>query len=288
MSQLIKEHVVWAYRLLLDREPENNDIVDAYNKVFQDTRELIWDFLLSEEFRSRNPELEIPIMTLDKILIPPSRLIHLVAGNPSIFWFLKGGIQAQQAILNLLEKNGFNFNRFSTVLDFGCGCGRVMRHWYSYMPDFYGTDYNSELISWSQQNLTFCKFSVNQLEPPLDYEDNKFDFIYALSVFTHLPVILQIPWLEEMKRILRPCGVIFISVHGDHYKYLLSQKEKEMFEQGELIVHQEEIAGSNTCNAFHPNQYLMNNFSKVMKIIDLIPEGALGNPFQDAILLQKL
>jgi len=129
---------------------------------------------------------------------------------------------------------------------------------------------------------------VNQLEPPLGYSDNKFDFIYALSVFTHLPRHLQIPWLKEIRRILRPGGVVFISVHGEHYKYLLDQKEKRLFDLGELIVHQEEIAGSNSCNAFHPNQYLINSFSKILEIIDFVPKGALGNPYQDAILLKKL
>lgn len=232
--------------------------------------------------------MKISITTPDGIALPSGKLIHLVAGNPSIFWFLKGGAQAKQAILNLLEKNGFDFNQFASVLDFGCGCGRVIRNWHNHTPDLYGTDYNSELINWCQDNLAFCQFSINQLEPPLNYPNNTFDFIYALSVFTHLPKSLQLPWLEEVKRVLRPNGVAFITVHGEHYKYLLSQKEKILFDQGEFIVHQEEIAGSNTCNAFHPKQYLMNNFSKIMKIIDIVPEGALGNPYQDAVLLQKI
>jgi len=288
LSELTKEYVTWAYRLLLDREPENQSIIQTYKTVFQDTRELIWNFIFSEEFQKNNPELKISITTPNGVPIPPSRLIDLVAGNLSIFWFLEGGLKAKQAILNLLEKNGINFNEFTNVLDFGCGCGRVMRNWYNYTTSFYGTDYNSELINWCQNNLSFCEFSVNQLEPPLSYPDNKFDFIYALSVFTHLPKNLQIPWLEEIRRILRPNGVAFISVHGEHYRYLLTKKEKNLFDQGELILHQEEIAGSNNCNAFHPNQYLVNNFSKILEIIDLIPEGALGNPYQDAVLLQKI
>jgi SAM-dependent methyltransferase len=288
MRKLTKEYVVWAYRLLLGREPENTAIVDTYSTVFRDPRELVWEFILSEEFQAKNKELKISLMTPDFIPIPPSRLIDLVAGNLSIFWFLEGGILAKQAIFNLLDKNGFDFNQFSNVLDFGCGCGRVIRNWHSFSPNFYGTDYNMELIEWCKNNLNFCKFSINNLEPPINYPDDKFDFIYALSVFTHLPKILQIPWLEEMKRILKPNGVIFISVHGDHYKNLLTRQEKQLFEQGELIIHREEIAGSNTCNAFHPRQYIMNNFSKVMKVIDIVPEGALGNPYQDAILLQKI
>lgn len=287
MNKLTKEYVTWAYRLLLDREPENLSIIQTYETVFQDTRELVWNFLFSEEFQNNNPELKISITTPDGIPIPPGQLIDLVAGNLSIFWFLKGGLKAKQAILNLLEKNGFNFNEFTNVLDFGCGCGRVMRNWYNYKPSFYGTDYSLELINWCQNNLPFCEFSENKLEPPLNYSDNKFDFIYALSVFTHLPRDLQISWLKEIRRILRPGGIAFISVHGEHYKDLLNQEEKCLFDQGELVVHHEEIAGSNRCNAFHPNKYLMNNFSKLLEIIDLVPEGALGNPYQDAVLLQK-
>lgn len=51
------EHVRWAYRLLLDREPENDRVVEEKVRAWPTTRELRIDFLTSPEFRSKNPDL---------------------------------------------------------------------------------------------------------------------------------------------------------------------------------------------------------------------------------------
>jgi 2-polyprenyl-3-methyl-5-hydroxy-6-metoxy-1,4-benzoquinol methylase len=172
-------------------------------------------------------------------------------------------------------------------LDFGCGCGRVLRQWCASSANLYGTDYNPLLIEWCQAHLSFAECAVNLLEPPTRYRDNQFDFIYALSVFTHLPAQMQIPWLQEMKRILKPGGLIFLSVHGDHYRYMLTPEEERRFNQGEIVAHQVESAGTNYCNVFHPRKYLIENFGRVLDVLAVVPCGALGNPHQDAVLLQK-
>ena len=73
------------------------------------------------------------------------------------------------------------------ILDFGCGVGRVTRHFRSTcQAQLFGTDINESLINWCQQNLKFGQFQVNPLTGKLAYEDQQFDMIYALSVFTHL------------------------------------------------------------------------------------------------------
>ena len=77
--------------------------------------------------------------------------------------------------------------QFRAVLDFGCGCGRIIRHWKDLKgPVIYGSDYNPQLVEFCRRALPFARFSVNRLRSPLDYEDSTFDFIYAISVFTHL------------------------------------------------------------------------------------------------------
>lgn len=288
MYELTAEQVTWMYRLLLGREPESPEIIKIWRNSYKNTKGLCWALILSEEFQDRNSELQISVSGANGLPLPSSRLIHLVAGNPGLHWFLEGGALGKQAIFRILEKNGFNFDDFSDVLDFGCACGRVIRHLHGHKPKMFGTDYNQELIEWSQNNLGFAEFSTNMLAPPTAYADQQFDFIYALSVFTHFPADLQIPWLEEMKRILRPNGLLFLSFHGERYTRQLTEGEKKSYRQGELVVQSEELAGSNTCNAFHPAEYLQSKFGSIMKIVDIVKEGALGNPYQDVLLLQKV
>lgn len=51
---LTREHVVWAYRLLLDRDPENEDVIGPKLAGSRDTRELRNHLMTSGEFREKN------------------------------------------------------------------------------------------------------------------------------------------------------------------------------------------------------------------------------------------
>jgi len=51
---LTREHVVWAYRLLLDRDPENEDVIGPKLAGSRDTRELRHHLMTSAEFQEKN------------------------------------------------------------------------------------------------------------------------------------------------------------------------------------------------------------------------------------------
>jgi FkbM family methyltransferase len=53
---LTREHVVWAYRLLLDREPENEDVIGPKLAGSRNTAELRHHLVTSAEFRDKNPD----------------------------------------------------------------------------------------------------------------------------------------------------------------------------------------------------------------------------------------
>jgi len=53
---LTREHVVWAYRLLLDRDPENEDVIGPKLAGSRDTSELRRHLMTSAEFRDKNPD----------------------------------------------------------------------------------------------------------------------------------------------------------------------------------------------------------------------------------------
>lgn len=51
-------------------------------------------------------------------------------------------------------------------------------------------------------------------KPPSNYRDAEFDAVYSYSVFSHLPEDLQKPWLQELHRILKPSGILVLTVQG--------------------------------------------------------------------------
>ena len=55
-SGLTREHVIWAYRLLLDRDPENEDVIGPKLAGARTTAELRHHLMTSAEFRDKNPD----------------------------------------------------------------------------------------------------------------------------------------------------------------------------------------------------------------------------------------
>lgn len=223
----------------------------------------------------------------DGMPIPPSRLIYLVAGTYDIAWFLTLGGQGARAIRDTLLRNGLDINSFDAILDLGCGCGRVIRHFSALKgTKVYGCDYNGKLVDWCAKNLTFATFATNQLEPPLRYPTNSMDLVYALSVFTHWGQDLQFAWMDEMRRIIKPGGHLLMTTHGASYLSGLDEEERACFHAGQLVVRRQHLAGKNICTAFCSDRYVRQNLSRGCEIVDYVPEGAKGNPTQDLYLLR--
>src|ERR1044072_3755868 len=56
---LTREHVIWGYRLFLDREPESDFVIDEKVTENRGTRQLRANFMLSREFGDNNPDLTL-------------------------------------------------------------------------------------------------------------------------------------------------------------------------------------------------------------------------------------
>jgi hypothetical protein len=112
--------------------------------------------------------------------------------------------------------------------------------------------------------------------------------VYALSVFTHLPPRLQSHWMSELCRVLKPGGVLVLSLHGDATVRHLNRAERADYRAGQLVVRGSDLAGTNHCAAFHPPTFVRNGFAHGFEVLELAPEGATGNPPQDAWVLRKV
>ena len=217
------------------------------------------------------------------IPLPPRRLMVRVAGTADADWFVRSGRAAYDAIAAHVPLDGLE-----SVLDFGCGCGRVTRYWDGFAGSVAGSDLDGPAVEWCRGNLAFARFERNALEPPLVFESGSFDLVYALSVFTHLTAELQLAWRDELRRVLRPGGVLLLTTHGRSYLPRLDAEERARFERGELVVRWSDVPGTNLCSAYHPEAYLRGEFADGFELLDLEAEGATGNPTQDLVLLRKL
>jgi SAM-dependent methyltransferase len=149
-------------------------------------------------------------------VLPPASLRFRVHGSVDIASFCAVGQQCCEDLLSLLGSLGKSLGDFRAILDFGCGCGRTMRFVQQHArPDaLYGADQDAEMIRWCQRHLAPATFVAGSPEPPLPFREGMFDFVYAISVFSHLDAALGLRWLEELYRVCAPGAIAILTVHG--------------------------------------------------------------------------
>lgn len=98
-----------------------------------------------------------------------------------------------------------------TVLDVGCGNGRVYQLCENLQVEYTGIDQSEELISIAQKKYSSVRFDVGEMTK-LPYEDASFSVIICVATFNHLPdVDSRLKALREMKRVLKSGGVILMT-----------------------------------------------------------------------------
>jgi SAM-dependent methyltransferase len=224
--------------------------------------------------------------------LPPPLLRYKVLNNPRASEFLKSGRCNSEAIERILKQASLDINSFKNVLDFGCGCGRTLRWFSNRKPNFYGTDVDSQAIEWCRSNLKFASFDTNSQIPPLRYDDCTFDFIYVLSVFTHINEDLQFKWIKELHRILTKGGIMLATFHGaGSFNGLLPEEKCELERKGfvyRITNDKKGLLPKWFQTSHHTKEYVVETFSKDFKLLIYVEKAIKHSTiFQDAALFQK-
>lgn len=228
-------------------------------------------------------------------------------GEPGLEAFLSSGHTVAEELVTLIRAAGRDLEAFDHALDFGCGCGRVMRFMRANTPGLRisGTDLDADAIAWLRASMPGT-FTTNGPCPPVDFADDTFDLVYAVSVFTHLDEGAQMSWLAEIARVLAPGGLGVLTVHGpDLWKTFLAGRRPgidadELRRLRQLppvedagFVFSSYSAGQARALrerkdepyglAAHTPAYIRARWAQVFDIVDIVP--AAVNWGQDAVLV---
>jgi SAM-dependent methyltransferase len=104
-----------------------------------------------------------------------------------------------------------------SVLDFGCGWGRITRTFLSVTPasKITGADVRPDAVEMARSLAPAINFSLMDPRPPAPlFEDASFDLVVGYSVFSHLSEDVAQSWIDEFARIVAPGGLVCITTRG--------------------------------------------------------------------------
>jgi SAM-dependent methyltransferase len=246
---------------------------------------------------------------MSSLPLPPDELIDRVVSGfvneraeKHRATFLQTGRQSLTDLEGALAAIGDTLAAHRRILEFGCGCGRIMR----WMEDLgrtctlVGTDIDARAIEWASENLPFARFDVNEGLPPTRYRDGEFDLVINHSVFTHLDEHYQDLWLSELQRIVAPEGMLVLSIHGEHVFQVSEQQLEDgsrlrdewrarLESDGILYVAEDSYVGSAFPDfyhtAFHAPWYIFEHWSRWFDVLAYLPRSSLD--FQDQVVLRR-
>ena len=168
---------------------------------------------------ARGDHVHFPLLTRAELgqtgalPLPPLRLAQRI-GSVTLGDFEESGKAIRDTIVRALPED-FTWAG-GRCLDFGSGVGRALRHFSeeARQAELWGCDIDGSSIRWSVQNLSppFRFFQISEI-PTIPFESNSFDLVYAISVLSHIHSTWH-QWLMEIRRILRPGGIFFVSFMG--------------------------------------------------------------------------
>lgn len=206
---------------------------------------------------------------------------------------------------------------FSSILDFGCGCGRLARMFKGHPGYVAGCDIDHRHVEWCAAAIDNFDAKLSRVKPPIPFATNEFEAVISISIFSHLNEINQDEFLQELARVCKPEGMLFLTIHGKRamtraltepkIRELLSMSDElfteaqKKFERGELAfvlqqghlttVGEGALEGDKVISdpfeygiTFMSESYVRAHWSQWFEILDYRSGGI--HDFQDIVVLR--
>ena len=194
------------------------------------------DRLLADDRNLTIPEAmrTIPLEVFGELLLGvPEQLPALAARLPSMpadqvqrNWTGNHGmplmVQSLAFVRTLLGLWGRQARRgidSASILDFGCGWGRLLRLLLHAVPEpaLHGVDSWSESIRLCQESGLRCPLAVSEEVPTTLPFRGPFDLIFSFSVFTHLSEQTARTVLATLRQVVREDGLLCLTIRPIEY-----------------------------------------------------------------------
>ena len=107
------------------------------------------------------------------------------------------------------------------ICDMGCGPGQIARYLHELGVEACGVDLSPEMVRQAQRLNPAIPFQRGDMLALTDVPDESYGGIAAFYSIVHIPQRKVVQALRELKRVLRPNGVLLLAFHiGQEIKHL--------------------------------------------------------------------
>jgi hypothetical protein len=100
-------------------------------------------------------------------------------------------------------------------------------------------------------------------------------------VFTHLPEDAHMAWACELRRVLKPGGLLCCTLNGDASRALLMPSEQADYDAGRIVVRGGVSRGTRCFLAWHPPAYVRGALLRDFRVLEHLPAPNLFGERQD-------
>ena len=272
-GRLSPEAIIWAYRIFLGREVENQEVIDFWLDHFSDMEHLKQEFANSDEFIQHysikktsmmGDESPLDIELADNVdpLITHIQNVWHQLGLSEPHWsviteakylsssitdkrdeFFESGKDCVDLLIKTFERNNIDFSTHNSCLEFGCGVGRITFWLAKKFNNIYGYDISKSHLDLAQlyldservKNVTLCH--IDKLDDMLKFP--KVDVIYTILVLQHNPPPLIKKIVEFLLISLNPGGIAYFQVptYRKGYRFNLNDYMQNETKKQEMELH---------------------------------------------------
>ncbi len=191
--------------------------IDGVDEALRRLRELCLDDF--GEFMLELPAAHIPNLS--------SLLPRMASEEVQKSWTGNSGLRLLQQTTAFVRSVSYNYQRLlgedladRTILDFGCGYGRILRlmYYFSSPQRIWGVDPWEKSVQICRADNVLGNLAVSDYLPKsLPVGQSKFDLIYAFSVFTHLSERATKVALTTLRSYIADDGLLVITIRPSEY-----------------------------------------------------------------------
>ena len=168
---------------------------------------------------SRSPERYSEWMRINCVIDPRDEIYrffanHAIAANP-VREYLTDGWRTLSELLLLMDAVDFPLTKARSMLEFAAGFGRFTRHLAPLLPGrLTVSDVQPGSVEFLREQFGVEGF-YSTSDPAALAIPKRYDIVFVLSMFTHLPPVMWAPWLRALFAAVEPGGHLVFSVHAE-------------------------------------------------------------------------